>query len=235
MKRLVVVVNDLERSGKTSISRAIHHFLAKNCELKSLFVTSDDSNLSEDFDGEFWDIDEAMPVGPVMDAIESHDAVVFDVHSAGARNWNEFFENTDFDNILADLGAEMTLVIPNTGGERCNEEIVDLVEIFSDMTDYLIVHTETDKRDRLKWKGSEAEEALRYLNSQQIKMPKISEDLVTALESAGQDLCEALSMAEELPRFAEVQITQWLEEVSNRLEKAGDYLLADSSDLALEY
>lgn len=232
MKRLVVVVNDLERSGKSSISRAIFHHLSNECD--SLLVTSDETNLTDSFEGEYWDLDEAMSSGPVMEAIEDHDAVVVDVHTGGARNWADFCENTEFDNVLADLGAEMTLVVPNTGGLRCNEEISDIVELFKDSADYIIAHLNTDDR-AIKWKGSDADKATRYLGSIEVDFPEVSEDLVTAMESAGQDLCEALGMSDELPRFAEAQISQWLDEVSARLEGASEYISADAAELALEY
>ncbi len=235
MKRLVVVANDLERSGKSSIARAVHHHLAKECEVDSLFVTSDENDLSDDFTGEYWDLDEAMPAGPVIDALEESEAVVVDVHTGGARNWADLCNNIDMENILADLGAEMTLIVPNTGGVRCNEEIIDIVELFADSADYVIAHTNVDDRDETKWKGSEAEKATRYLGSLEIEVPTLTDDLQAALDSAGQDLSKALANAENLPRFAEVQVTQWLEDVSRSFEAASDYIVADASELALEY
>ncbi|MDF1752569.1 MAG: hypothetical protein P1U89_07340 [Verrucomicrobiales bacterium] len=235
MKRLVVVVNDLERSGKSSVSRAVYHHLASECEIKSFLVTSDENNLDEDYDGEYWDLDESLSVGQVIGLLEENDAVIFDVHTGGARNWAEFCEETEFDNVLAEVGAEMTLVIPNTGGVRCNEEIIDIAELFSDSADYLIAHLGIDQRDQVKWKGSDAEKATRYLGSIDVEFPSISEELATAIKNTDYDFSVALGKGAELPRFAEVQIAQWLEEVSNRLDSANEYILADGSELALEF
>lgn len=235
MKRLIVVANDLERSGKSSIARAIHHHLSNECEIDCLLVTSDENNLTDDFEGDYWDLDESMSTGTVIDSIEENESIVVDVHTGGARVWADFCENTEFDNVLADLGAEMTLVVPNTGGVRCNEEIIDIVDLFSDSADYLIAHLGTDEKDPIEWKGSEAEKSTRHLGSIEVDFPEIKDELETAIESAGHDLCEALSKGEELPRFAEVQIAQWLEEVSNRLESANEFILAEGTELALEY
>lgn len=235
MKRLVVVVNDLERSGKTSLARAVHHHLTSDCEIESLFVTSDENDLGESFVGEYWDLDEDMSSGSVIEALESHHAIVVDVHSGGARNWADFCQTENFDALLADIGAEMTLIVPNTGGVRCNEEIYDIVEAFSDSADYVVAHTNFEERDQMKWKGSEAEKATRYLGAIEVDIPQVGDDLETAMESAGQDLCGALTEPGDLPRFAEVQITQWLEEISNRLDGAAEYLQATDAELALEY
>ena len=55
MKKLIVVVNDLERSGKSSTARAISHHLT-NLEVKHLLVTSDEMDMTDTFPGEFWDL-----------------------------------------------------------------------------------------------------------------------------------------------------------------------------------
>lgn len=235
MKRLVVVVNDLERSGKSTVARAIYNHLVNECEIESLLVTSDESNLTDDFTGEYWDLDDDMSFDPVIASLEEHDAVVVDVHTGGARSLGEFCQKTELDNMLSEIGAEMTLVIPNTGGLRCNEEIVDIADLFSDSADYVIAHLGMHSRDEIQWKGSDAEKATRHFGTIAIDFPAISDELEAAVESTGQSLYEALSKCDELPRFAEVQISQWLEEVSHRLDSAAEYVLADGSELALEY
>ena len=235
MKKLLVVVNDLERSGKSSVARAVYHHLESEREIDSLFVTSDENNLTEEFKGEYWDLDEDLSLDSLIDSFEEHDALVVDVHTGGARHLADFCDQLELDNRLAEIGAEMTLVIPNTGGTRCNEEIVDLVDLFSDSADYVIAHLDMETRDEIKWKGSEAEKATRYLGSIEVNFPSVTDELDTAMESTGQSLFEALGKSEDLPRFAEIQITQWLEEVSQRLEEASDYVHADGSEMALEF
>jgi hypothetical protein len=235
MKRLIVVINDLEGSGKTSVSRAIYHHLANISDVKTYLVTSDEENIDEEMGMGYWDLDEGLSPRAVIKLLDKYDAVVADIHTGGARTWADFCDSTELDNRLSENGAEMTLVIPNTGGTRCNEEIFDLVELFNDSADYLITHLAMHDRDEIKWKGSDAEKAIRYLGCIDIKFPAISEDLETALESTGLELGSALLQASALPRFAEVQISQWLEKASSRLDVAAEYIQADSSEIALEY
>ncbi len=235
MKKLIVVVNDLERSGKSSVACAIYHHLSSECEIESLFVTSDENHLTEEFRGDFWDLDEDLSFSTVADAFEGNDAVVVDLHTGGARRWADFCESSGIDHMLAEEGAEMTLVIPNTGGMRCNEEIIDIAELFSDLADYVIAHLPMAERDGVKWKGSDAEKTTRYLGAIDVNFPAVTDELRAALVSIDSSLALALDKPEELPRFAEVQISQWLEEVSQRLVGAEEYLVADSEELALEY
>lgn len=235
MKKLIVVVNDLERSGKSALARALSHHL-KAEEVKHLLVTSDEMDMTDSFPGEFWDLEDQFEVSQLIAAIDRHDAVILDVHSGAARNWGDFFESEDLENLLAEIDAETTLVIPDTRTERCNEEICDLAEIFSDQADYLVVHLPGDKRSEIKWKGSPAEKAIRYLGASEVEMPGLSDSLLTALENAGADLPEALNNPSLLPRFAEVQVMQWLERASSSLAAGNEQLLPDASgSVALDY
>jgi len=234
MKKLIVVANDLERSGKSSLARAIYHHL-KELEAKVLFVTSNEMDMTENFDGDFWDLEDQFEVSSLIAALDNHDAVVLDVHTGAARNLGEFCESEDLENLLAELEAEMTLVIPNTQSERCNEEITDIAEIFSDSADYVIAHLPGNER-AVKWKASPAEKAIRYLGATEIRIPAINEDLVTAIESTDFDFAEALNTPANLPRFAEVQVNQWLEKVSAALGEAHEYLHPEAiGEVALDY
>jgi len=235
MKKLIVVVNDLERSGKSALARALSHHL-KSEEIKHLLVTSNEMDMTDSFPGEFWDLEDQFEVSLLIAAIDRHDAVILDVHTGAARNWGDLFESEDLENLLAELDAEMTLVIPNTRGERCNEEICDLTEIFADQANYIIAHLPAEKRGEIKWKASPAEKAIRYLGATEVEIPGLSDELRTALGNAGIELPEALNKPSALPRFAEVQVTQWLERVSASIVGGNEHLIPDGSgSVALDY
>lgn len=227
MKKLIVIVNDLERSGKSTLARAISFHL-KHQEVDHLLITSDERDLEESFEGDFWDLDEQIDLSELIGAVDRNDAVILDVHTGGARNWADFCEDNDIENLLAELDVEMTLVIPDTGSERCNEEIVDISELFADTADYVIAHLSLEDRTKVAWKKSDAEKATRYLGCVEATLPALPEELITALESSEGELPGVLNRPEDLPRFAEVQICQWLEEFSNSLEVAAEYIVPET-------
>lgn len=235
MKKLIVVVNDLERSGKSALARAISHHLNES-EVKHLLVTSNEMDMTDSYKGEFWDLEDQFDVSLLIGALDSYDAIVLDVHTGAARNWGEFCESEDLENLLAELDAEMTMVIPNNQSERCNEEITDLAEIFADQADYVIAHLPADERTQVPWKKSPAEKAIRYLGAAQVDIPGLSDDLLTAMENTEVEFAEALNNPSGLPRFAEVQITQWLEKTSEALSVGREYLVPEEvGEVALDY
>ncbi|MCB1235980.1 MAG: hypothetical protein KDM91_13000 [Verrucomicrobiae bacterium] len=231
MKKLIVILNDLEASGKSTVSRAISTYLSDH-EIRHQLVTSDERDVDEHFEGEFWDMDEEIELSQIIRALDKNQAVVIDVASGLARNWADFCEAEELDTLLAEMDVEMTLVIPEHPSERCNEEIVDLVDLFSDQADYVIAHLPLEPKGSVpnKWKGSYAAKATNYLGAVCLNLPAIGDDLATALESSGLDLCGAIDQMENLPRFAEVQLTQWIEACTETLQRAEDYLIPETSD-----
>lgn len=234
MKKLIVVVNDLERSGKSSTARAISHHL-KDLEVNHLFVTSNEMDMTDSFSGEFWDLEDQFEISQLIGALDHHDAVVFDVHTGAARIFGEICEEGELENLLAELDTEMTLVIPNNQSERCNEEISDLTEIFADAADYVVAHLPGDGHV-VEWKKSAAEKATRYLGASQIEFPGMGDDLKTAMENTEVEFAEALNNPSGLPRFAEVQVMQWLEKASEALAEGRDYLIPEEvGEVALDF
>ncbi len=235
MKKLIVIVNDLERSGKSALARAISHHLTE-LDLRHLMVTSNEMDMTDSFKGEFWDLEDQFDVSQLISAIDRNQAVILDVHTGAARSWGEFCAAEELENLLAELDAEMTMVMPYNQSERSNEELTDLTEIFADQADYVVAHTQGDERTEVKWKGSLAEKAARYLGAAQVNVPALSGDLQTALKNADIDFAEALNKPSALPRFAEVQVAQWIESMSDALTTGHDYLIPEEiGSVALDY
>lgn len=228
MKKLIIVANDLESSGKSVLARAISSHL-KNNEVSHQLITSNEMDVTDTFEGDFWDLEDQFDSSLLISAMDSHDALVLDIHTGAARNWGEFCDEEEIENLLVELDAEMTIVIPSTGNEQCNNEIVDLGEIFADSADYVIAHVpmEVEERTVLKWTKSPADKAMRNLGAVNLDISDLSDDLVTAIGSSNKNFVSALNQPSTLPRFTEVQITQWLENVGNSLEEASDYLLPE--------
>ncbi|MGY8643983.1 MAG: hypothetical protein ACKVJU_23175 [Verrucomicrobiales bacterium] len=228
MKKLIVVANDIESSGKSTVSRAIASHLT-NLEINCALISSDERELDRGFKGEFWDFQDDMEVSQLIFNLDRYDVVVLDVQSGMARVWAEFCEENEIDDLLNEMDVEMTMVIPCNESERSNEEVVDLAEIFSDQTDYVIAHLplEVLGSREVAWKGSGAAKAVKYLGAYEANMPEIGAALKTALNSADMDLVKAFDNLKEVPRFLEVQAMQWLDEAGAALAESEEYIVPE--------
>lgn len=231
MKKLLVVLNDLEGSGKSTVARTLSHYLKEN-DVPHKLIISEEGDAEAGLEGEFWDIEDEIEMSQLIRTLDRSDAVIVDVASGAARNWAEFCESEELDNVLAEMDVEMTVIIPEHLSERCHEEVVDIAEIFSDQADYVIAHLPITAKGSVeeKWKGGYAAKALNYLGALEITIPPIGSDLATALESGDVTLGQALGQMENLPRFLEVQVTEWREQAALACEQAGDYLIPERID-----
>ena len=230
MKKLIVVINDLESSGKTVVARALSHFFTER-EVRQKLITTDQKDLDEDPDDSYWDLDDELDTSMLIRDLDANEILILDVYSGAARNWAEFCEVEDLDTLLADMDVEMTVVIPEHPGERCHEEIVDLIEVISDRADYVIAHCPIKPKGSIEknWgKRNPAYKASNSLGGLEISIPEISEDFQTALDSGGIDLATALLNPQNLPRFIEVPVSLWLEEMGIAFETAEPYLLPEA-------
>ncbi len=229
MKKLIVVTNDLEGSGKSTFSRSFQHLL-NNQGVKHLFITTDEDDVDDNFSGDYWDFDEQLEISQLIRAIDRNDVVILDVNSGSARIWAEFFEENEIDTVLAEIDASMTLVIPCHDSERCHSELIELAEIFSDSADYVIPHfpQPASRSKELVWKGSYAAKVTNYLGALHFEMPELSQDLETALKSHDLTLSQALNQLEQLPRFVEVAAMQWLEQIGKAINGTGEYVLPET-------
>ena len=145
MKKLVALVNDLESSGKTSLANILQNSYTE-AGYETLLVTTSEHDIDEGSGGEFWDFEDEVDLSTMIGAIDNNDVVILDVASGTARTWAEFCENNELYTVLSEIDAEMTLVLPVHPSERNLNEVVDILEIFSDSADYVIAHLPIEAR-----------------------------------------------------------------------------------------
>ncbi len=229
MKKLIIILNDLDQSGKSSLARTVGHYL-KDHGFRHKFITTDDRELSDQFEGDFWDLEDELELSHLIGALDRNDAVIVDVCTGSARSWADFCEAHELDSVLSEMDAEMTVAIPACDYDRSHEEIVDLAEIFSDTADYIVAHLPLECRgaSSARWRGSYASKVTEYLGAVNVRVPAIDVNLAAALESHDMTLSQAIAEVDNLPRFLEVEVANWLDAAARSFKSATDYLLPET-------
>ena len=114
--------------------------------------------------------------------------------------------------------------------------MVDLAEIFGDIADYVVAHLPMESATDIEWLKSPADKAMKNLGAVNLDIADLSVELTTAIKSSTNNFVSALNRPEDLPRFSEVQMCQWLESVGQSLDDASNYLIPESmGSLVLDY
>ncbi|MCB1065532.1 MAG: hypothetical protein KDN20_21765, partial [Verrucomicrobiae bacterium] len=65
MKKLLVVLNDLEGSGKSTVARTLSHYLKEN-DVPHKLIISDEGDAEAGLEGEFWDIEDEIEMSQLI-------------------------------------------------------------------------------------------------------------------------------------------------------------------------
>ena len=208
MKKLVLILNDLPEVGKSSFCRVFEQFLARK-KIEYLPVTTADTSLGHPT---HWNLEDELEPGSLISFLDQADVTVIDVATGDGGKLAEFFNEEDVFDLLLEMEAELTIVVPVPNHETISDEVVAIGEAFADNADYLIVRTpiEFDEADDSSWVGSYGEKVMNYMGAHVIEVPAMDITMMEEIEeSHGMGLADALAKRAELPRYLRDALHAW--------------------------
>ncbi len=220
MKKLVLVINDLPGSGKSTLSEVLVEKFEQEGFATGLVAT----NCSEDADERFsespaaipWDFEEDSEMLTLLSKLDESDALVLDIGTGDFAEFHDFAERADFFDVLGELGVELTLVIPLHGDTDPTDTVLEIAECFSDNADYVVVLDSSAPRE--DWDGSYAQKVMSYLGAVEIKAPAANGALAKALGQHSYELHEAQSHRDALKGDLKSSLAKWEDEFGQKIE-----------------
>ncbi len=226
MKKLLLIINEHGGVGRTTTGAVLaSHLDRKGIDAASVHTCESDLV----GDSHLWDLDEGIDGDQLVEFIDSADVTLIDVAGRHGESLCEFFAETDIYEQLAELDAEITVILPVTPDSEMGDAIVRIGEQFADEASYIVVHSSVlagDSDAEEFWSGSYAEKVLSYLGAVDVEMPEFKEELLGQIqEHHGMDIPTALASRKELPRFLRDEIHRWEIEFAENLSVASDQLV----------
>src|SRR5690242_9710909 len=110
MKKLILIANDAQACGKSSIALVLDEYLSRKQVRRLLAVTSPDQELPRKT--ELLDLEEGVAAVDVVELIDRSAAVVVDIHTDGHQDFGALFRGSGLDDALTDIDAGLTVVVP---------------------------------------------------------------------------------------------------------------------------
>jgi len=229
MKKLIIVLNNVEGTGKSTCSRGINELLIGR-EFQSTLLQTD-PNEPRGEGTQYLDVGEKPDISEFIEVMDSGDAAVLDLNSGTIEDFGEFFFECELADVMTELEVQITFVVPVVDDVRSLEGARNVAEIFGGAADFIVVTTPIGYDEYEKWETSEAKKAMDHLNAIEVAMPEIEESMIEEIEERG--LCLSLAIEErwELPRFLLNELQSWLLGFHGELEAAEGLLVPDRSAL----
>jgi hypothetical protein len=224
MKKLVLILNDLPEVGKSSFSRVFEQFMSRK-KIDFLPISTAESSQREQI---YWNLDDELEPGQLVGFLDKSDVTVIDVATGDGATLAEFFNEEEVFDLLVEMEAELTLVIPTPNHAAISDEVVAIGEAFADNADYLIVRTpvEFDDADDSSWVGSYGEKVMDYMGAHVVEAPEVDLTMLNEIENNHEmGLAQALAGRSELPRYLRDSLHTWELEFSDSLAGAPELFI----------
>jgi hypothetical protein len=228
MKRLILIQNDYSGAGKSTLAECLHHYL-ENLRVPHHRLTLSDQGESV----------EGVPCLETTDLrlqtfirqLDQSDLVLVEMGNGAADAFQSFYHRHELENVLAELGFDLTVVIPVTSDRESFSGVTEAAEVYSDSAQYLIVHTPTGSsydEDEHFWERSRAARVMDMFEAVDLKMPACHESLDFKLKHRHTDLPEALTQRETLQEDLRDDLSKWMRSVTGHLNNVRTYLFGDA-------
>jgi len=224
MKKLVLILNDVPEVGKSSFARVFEQFMSRK-KIEYLSVSTAETSLGHPT---HWNLEDELEVGHLISFLDQSDVTVIDVASGDGGTLAEFFNEEEVFELLLEMEAELTLVIPAPNHVGISDEVVAIGEAFADNADYLIVRTpvDFDDADDSSWKGSYGEKVMDYMGAHVIEAPAMDVTMLNEIEDSYETgLALALGDRSDLPRYLRDSLHKWELEFSQSLAGAPELFI----------
>ncbi|MEM0897685.1 MAG: hypothetical protein AAGJ79_12465, partial [Verrucomicrobiota bacterium] len=226
MKRLLLVINPYSGFGKCAFTQVFVEHLSRK-GISHAMATSVEENAASD--AEVWDLDEELNTEHLLSFLDDGPIGVIDAPVSDAEQIIEFIQESGFVDSLADVDAEMTMVLTVSDEQESVERMVRLAEDLADGAQYLAVH-EMDMEES-NWAGSYGEKVMNYLGAAEVEVPGIEEEILSSLEESHEmTLSQALAERKMLPRFLRDGLHRWELEFADNLEECSDILVPEDAE-----
>lgn len=207
MKKLILVTNDAQSCGKTSVALALSEYLRKKQIKHCLVHTSVDQELP--CETELLSIEDGINPSEVVQLLGHNDAVICDIHTENGQEFSDFFHKHGMDEVLMELNAELTIVLPICDDAEVHRQALLMAEAYTGMGEFVAMRSPLLADVPESFAGSPTHKALNLLGAAILNAPELEETALDLIDELELTLSLALTQRQLLPRFLTHQLLAW--------------------------
>ena len=227
MKKVILIANDAEACGKTSVAVTLQNWLQRKGLRTKLAVTSIEQELP--VETVLLDVEDEVSPGDVIELVDEADVLLVDVHTGGAERFEKFFFRNHLDDALDEIECGLTVVLPVCDDVHVIAGAMDRARAFSRCADFMVAHLPLAADEPEAFATSGARRTLRQMGAVEVTMPGVADVILDELEAMDLDVPLAITQREHLARYTRHQLHAWEVQWGEHLRAAAEILVPDRS------
>lgn len=226
MKKLLLIQNDYAGAGKTTLARCITRYLKQNrAHFQTLVLSEEEGDVG---DAHAWIDPNNLNLREFVNHLDMAPLTILEAASGMAELFGKFYQSHEMQDLLHELGVEMTAIIPVTGETDSYQAVIDAAETFSDNAQYLIAHTVTSsyEDDDAVWDRSYAARVMDMFEAVELHIPELGFQVEQLLRSKHIDLAEALLDGDPCATYGK-DFEKWYRRIESQIDGTRQYLFGD--------
>jgi hypothetical protein len=232
MKKLILVANDADACGKTTVSVLLQGILQRKNLRHTLLITSQEQELP--FETVLMDSEEGFAPQDLVDLVDHADVVLGDLNTGGAAAFEKHFFRPRLDEALDEIECGVTVVLPVCDDAIVLHEAMDRARVWNKCAEIMVVHLPLLADEPMKYEGSAAEKYFHQIGATEVFLPTVNETIIDEIDAVDMDVPLALLQRQHLSRFVRNELHAWEVRCAESIRAAGESLLIPAASRAAD-
>jgi hypothetical protein len=207
MKKLIVIVNDADACGNTTLTALLHGYLQRKGLRQTLALTSPDQELP--MDTVLLDAEDGFAPHEVVDLVDRSQVVMIDVHTGGAERFEKHFFRHRLDEALDEIECGVTVILPVCDDAAVIHNAQERARVWNKCAEVVVVRMPLLADDPLPYTASQAQRYLSQLGATELILPPVSDCILDEIDAMDLDVPLALTQRQHLTRFVRNELLAW--------------------------
>ena len=228
MKKLILIQNDYSGAGKSTLVRLLRRYLNQH-HVSHQYIMLDEEEMCSEPDARYLNPTQKGVLAPLLAALDESDITLMEAASGMGEMISRVYEQHELYSVFAELGIEVTVVLPVNNDPESFDAVTEAAEVFSDNVQYLIAHSTTSAYDDDdgSWDSSYAARVMDMFEAVEVRFPAAGVEMESAFRAQHTDLAAALLESDAEMRYGK-EFARWLKRSMGQTEAARQYLFGDA-------